>query len=198
MAKSSRKGPGCLVNIILIILIAVLAYLIYRGIAGLGSADIEITSLSVQERIDRDGEPVEGTVVIALEITNTGSREGNFTLDISKHNEARSQEGLNTDLSSKIWTFSSELYYPSIDKWIELENSKYWGGDKITPGALEITLKEHESLDLEFYMKSSRGWRIQPPEGLAISDSLAVAPQKLRISVISPDGEAAMQMALDL
>jgi hypothetical protein len=190
---------GCLTNILLFILLAVMAFFIYKWITSLGSANLVITKLSVAEKIGRSGVPIEGSKLITLHLTNTGNQPGKFTLDTENYIEAQKLEGNVIEGHPRLWTFRTELYFPDLGRWTEYSNSQIWRGNKITPGALEIVVALQETLELETYLKSSRGWQVDIPgmaEGFP-EDSLP-DPSKLKISVISPKGETTLTEEADL
>jgi hypothetical protein len=189
MKKSRGKSPGCLANLLFIILILVLAFFIYKWITSLGSAHIVITNLSVAEKVGRAGEPIEGTKLVHLGLTNTGNQQGAFTLDLENYIEAHKLEGKEVGPNPRVWSFRTEIYFSILYKWVEYPNSDYWSGSKITPGALEITLTQGETLELEAYLKDPRGWRIRMPAGVeGATEEELPQPEKLRIIVLSPKG----------
>jgi hypothetical protein len=188
--KKKRAGrPGCLANILFVVLILVLAFFIYKWITSLGSARIVITNLSVTEKVGRNDEPIEGSKLVQLNLTNTGNQPGAFTLDLENYIEAHKLEGKEVGPNPKVWSFRTEIYFSILDKWVEYPNSDYWSGSKITPGALEITVAEGGTLELEAYLKDSRGWRIRMPSGAeGATEEELPQPRKLRITVLSPGG----------
>lgn len=199
MKKGRGARPGCLANLLFIILLLVLAFFIYKWITSLGSAQVVITSLSVTEKVGKSGEPVEGTKLVHLSLTNTGNQPGPFTFDVENYRDAHKLEGKEIGPNPKVWSFNTEIYFSVLDRWIEYPNADLWSGPKITPGALEITMPEGETLELETYLKDSRGWRIKmPSEAAGASEENLPQPEKLRISIISPKGSASTSEEIDL
>ncbi len=199
MPKSRSRMSGCLTNVLFLILLAVMVFFIYKWVTSLGSANMVITKLSVTEKIGRSGNPIEGSKLITLHLTNTGNQPGKFTLDTENYKEAQQLEGREIKEHPKLWSFKTELYFSGLDEWRKYANSEIWSGNKITPGALEIAVAVQETLELEAYIKSSRGWQIPMPE-IAIESMEEAAPQpsRLRISVISPKGETVLTEEADL
>ena len=186
---------GCLTNFLFLILVAILAFFIYKWIVSLGSANIVITKLTVTERVRRSGEPIEGSKLVNLHLTNIGDQPGKFTLDMDNYIEAQKLEGREIKDRPNLWSFSTELYFDERDEWIEYPNSEIWTGNKIIPGALEINMAEKETLELEAYLKDSRGWRISlPEEGETLPEEELLGPSELRITVFSPQGDIYLSM----
>ncbi|MBD3219217.1 MAG: hypothetical protein GF310_13155 [candidate division Zixibacteria bacterium] len=199
MPKSRSRMSGCLTNTLLLILLAVLAFFIYKWVTSLGSANMVITKLSVTEKIGRSGNPIEESKLVTLHLTNTGNQPGKFTLDTENYKEAQQLEGQEIKGHPKLWTFRTELYFSGLDEWKEYANSEIWSGNKITPGALEIAVAVQETLELEAYIKSSRGWQIPMPEiAIESMEEAAPEPSRLRIGVISPKGETVLTEEADL
>jgi hypothetical protein len=198
--KKSRAGrPGCLANILFVVLVLVLAFFIYKWITSLGSARIVITNLSVAERIGRSGEPIEGSKLVDLNLTNTGNQPGAFAFDLENYREAHKLEEKEIGPNPDVWSFKTEIYFSLLDKWVEYPNSDLWGGSKITPGALEITMPVGETLELQAYLKDSRGWRIRMPSGPSgASEEQLPLPERLRISILSPKGSVSSSEEIDI
>lgn len=188
MHKRKKGTHGCLTNLLFAVLVIVLAFFVYKMIAGLGTAKIIINELSVAEKTKRSGETIEGSILIILKLKNAGNQPGSFTLDIGNYLEAQRLEGLKPD---RVWSLESELYFPEQDKWVMVANSDLWTGSKITPGALSIKIEKDSGLDLEAYLKGSRGWRIKLPVMPEPESNADMSiPNRLKISVLSPSGEA--------
>jgi hypothetical protein len=187
MHKRKKGSHGCLTNLLFAVLVIILAFFVYKMITGLGSGKIIINELSVAEKIKRSGEPIEGSILISLKLKNAGSQPCSFTLDTENYSEAQKLEGLKP---GRVWSLESELYFPEQDKWVMITNSDIWTGSKITPGALSIKIEKDGGLDLEAYLKGSRGWRIKLPI-MPESESNAdmSIPNRLKVSVLSPSGE---------
>jgi hypothetical protein len=190
---------GCLTNFLFFILIAILIFFVYKWVISLGSANIVITKLMVTERIRRSGEPIEGSKVVNLHLTNIGDQPGKFTLDMNSYIEVQELEGREIKSRPDLWSFSTELYYDDLDEWIEYQNSEIWAGDKISPSILEINIAKQETLELRAYLKDSRGWRIDlPGEAQALEEGDLPDPTALRITIFSPRGEVSLSMEAEL
>jgi len=178
----NAKKPGCLTKLLYLIILIIAVFFIYKFIASWGSARFEISSISVAEKMNKSGEPIPGSIFVSLELENTGNEEGLFCMDLDNYIEARKIEGKSADNLPKVWYFTSELYYPSTDQWQTLANSQYWSGDKMTPGALEVNIPEKSTINLELYLKNSRGWKIKlaQPE---------IQPSKIRVTLYQPSGK---------
>ncbi len=188
MHKRKKGSHGCLTNLLFAVLVIVLAFFIYKMITGLGSAKIIINELSVAEKTKRSGEAIEGSILISLKLKNAGNQPGDFTLDTENYEEAQKLEGLK---AGRVWSLKSELYFPEQDKWITAANPDLWTGPKITPGALSIKIEKDSGLDLEAYLKGSRGWRIKLPDMPETEPNTDMPiPNRLKVSVFSPSGEA--------
>jgi nitrogen fixation protein len=189
MHKRKKGSHGCLTNLLFAVLVIVLAFFVYKVITGLGSARIIINELSVAEKTKRSGETIEGSILISLKLKNAGSQPGSFTLDIENYIEAQKLEGVKP---GRVWSLKSELYFPQQDKWITVANPDLWTGSKITPGALSIKLEKDSGLDLQAYLKGSRGWRIKLPNLPEIESNTDMPiPNRLKVSLLSPTGKAA-------
>lgn len=187
MRKPKKGRHGCLGNILLAILLIVLAFFVYKFITGMGSAKLIINELSVSEKAKRSGETIEGSILISLKLRNAGSQSGDFTLDTANYFEAQRLEGVKP---GRVWSLKSELYFPQQDKWISMANPDLWSGPKITPGAISIKIEKEDGLDLEAYLKGSRGWRIMlPVMPETESNSDMSIPNRLKVGIISPSGE---------
>jgi hypothetical protein len=157
-------------------------------ITGLGSAKIIINELSVAEKTNKSGETIEGSILVSLKLKNAGSQPGDFTLDTENYIEAQKLEGLKP---GRVWSLKSELYFPQEDNWITVANPDLWTGSKIIPGALSIKIEKDSGLDLQAYLKGSRGWRIKlPVMPETESNTDMPIPNRLKVSMLSPTGEA--------
>jgi hypothetical protein len=196
MRKLKKKKSGCLARVLLIILIIALAFSIYKWIGTLGSANLTISKLTSEQKTGRSGDLIKGSILINLTLENSGRQPGNFCPDLDNYRESQELEGLQIDA---VWSFKSELYYPSIDRWIEFPNTDIWSGKKITPGALSITIDKYTVIELEAYLKNSRGWKIKPPSNL-FPDSMIniVSPKTMRITLFSPSGNESESKTIDL
>lgn len=186
--RSKKKRRGCLRGFIGFLLIIVIIYFGWQWFTGLGSANIEIALLEAKLKPDRDGVPQDSTILVELTLQNRGNQPGQFVLDRKNYDEARKMEDMKP---GKVWSFMTELYFPEIDKWIEIDNADNWRGDKITPGALEITLDEESALSLNFHLKSKRRLRIRYPQNIPSELDQNSVPEQLQISIIAPNGEIA-------
>jgi hypothetical protein len=185
VTKKPKKKRGCFSGFLGFLILLIILYFGWQWLSGLGSAKFEISSLEARLKTDREGIPRDSTILVEMTLVNRGSQPGQFVLDRDSYDEARQLENLE---AGKVWTFKTELHYPGIDQWITIDNADNWGGDKITPGALEITLDENAELSLSFYIKSGRGWRVRMPEHIPAGiDNRSVADQ-LQVSIISPAG----------
>lgn len=181
--KNTRKS-SCLIRFLYLIILIAALFLIYKFIASWGSAHFEIIALNVAEKHSKSGEPIPGSILISLELENSGDEDGLFCLDLDNYIEARKMEGKTADNLPKVWYFTSEFYYPATDQWQALPNSLYWSGEKMTPGALEVNIPEKEIINLQLYLKNSRGWKIK----LSQPD---LYPTKIRVTLYQPSGSIA-------
>jgi len=195
MRGMKKRKFGCLARLLLIIFIIMLAFSIYKWIGTLGSANLEISELSSGQKTSRTGDPIEGSILVHLTLKNTGRQPGNFCLDLDNYRESQALEGLEID---QVWSFKTEFYYKTIDRWIELPNADIWSGKKITPGALEITVDKYTEITLDAYIKNSRGWKIKPPADL-FPDSVKniISPKSLRITILSPSDKSLESQTID-
>lgn len=188
VAKKPKKKRGCISGFLGFLILLIILYFGWQWFSGLGSAKFEISSLEARLKTDREGTPRDSTILVEMTLVNRGSQPGQFVLDHDSYDEARQLENLK---AGKVWTFKTEIHYPAIDEWIVLDNADNWGGDKITPGALEITLDENAELSLSFYIKGGRGWRVRLPEGIPAGIDNRSVPDQLQVSIISPAGNIA-------
>jgi hypothetical protein len=190
---------GCLTNFLFFILIAILIFFVYKWVISLGSANIVITKLTVTEKIPKSGEPIEGSKVVNLHLTNIGDQPGKFTLDMNSYIEFQELEGREIKSRPNLWSFSTELYFDDLDEWIEYQNSKIWKGGKITASVLEINIAKQETLELEAYLKGPQSWLIDIP-GISQTPEEEDIPglSALRITIFSPSGEVSLSMEAEL
>ena len=179
--KNAKKG-GCLRRLLILVILIVVAFFTYKFIDSWGSAKFEITSLHLSEKLNKSGEPISGSLLVKLELKNTGSEEGLFCMDIDNYIEARKLEGKSTDDIPKVWYFSTEFYFPTLNEWQAIVNGEYWSGEKMTPGALKVNVPEDAVINLEAYLKNSRGWKLQLPNAES-------EPSKIRITLYKPGGQ---------
>lgn len=199
MSKSHTRMSGCLTNFLFFILIAILIFFVYKWVISLGSANLVITKLTVSEKIPKSGEPIEGSKVVNLHLTNIGDQPGKFTLDMNSYIEVQELEGREINSRPDLWSFSTELYYDDLDEWIEYQNSRIWTGGKITASVLEINIAKQETLELEADLKGSQRWLIDLPGEAQVPEEEDIpGPSALRITIFSPSGEVSLSMEAEL